>query len=50
MNPCGPNAKCLNTIGSFQCQCPDKYLARDGNAELGCDRAAVDVYCLEQSD
>mgnify|MGYP000011637654 FL=1 len=49
-NPCGPNAKCLNTIGSFQCQCPDKYLARDGNAEFGCDRAAVDVYCQQQSD
>lgn len=49
-NPCGPNALCKNTIGSYTCHCPDKYLARDGNAELGCDRAAVDVPCQHSSD
>src|SRR6218665_1068435 len=44
-NPCGANAQCLNTLGSFKCECPSKFLARGGNAELGCDRAAVDVSC-----
>lgn len=44
-NPCGPNAICMNTIGAFTCECPNKYLARGGSPELGCDRAAVDVAC-----
>ena len=32
-------------MGSFTCECPNKYLARGGSAELGCDRAAVDIAC-----
>ena len=43
-NPCGPGADCINIAGSYQCQCPDKYVAR-GTPEFGCDRAAVDVSC-----
>lgn len=49
-NPCGPNAVCMNTIGSYTCECPNKYLARGGSPELGCDRAAVDVACQFDDD
>lgn len=44
VSPCGSGAVCANTAGSYRCECPDKYLPR-GSADIGCDRAAVDVSC-----
>lgn len=49
LSPCGPGAKCLNTAGGYKCNCPDKYMAR-GTAEMGCERAAVDVGCTNEYD
>lgn len=43
-SPCGPGAYCTNLVGSYRCECPNKYLPR-GSADVGCERAAVDVAC-----
>ena len=48
-NPCGPGAYCTNLPGSYRCECPNKYLPR-GSAEVGCERAAVDVACARDAD
>lgn len=52
-NPCGSGASCINLERGegYKCECPEKFVARGGNPDFGCDKAECekDENCVGNS-